>query len=134
MENIVPEAAEVTQFWSNILSIPVTQRESVWLEQVTNDLSNVEKQDGVHISSPDLQKQLTHTASWKSPGPDGIHGFWLKHFSSLHKFLCTQFNNSLATKSIPEWMTTGRTVLLMKEPAKRNDVGNYRSIACLNII
>ena len=117
MENIAPEAAEATQFWSNIWSNPVTHRESVWLEEEKNDLSNVEKQDGVHISSPDLQKQLKRTASWKSPGPDGTHGFRLKNFLSLHKVLCTQLNNSLATKSIPEWMTTGRTVLLTKDPA-----------------
>ena len=31
-------------------------------------------------------------------------------------------------------MTTGRTFLLMKDPAKGNDVGNYRPIACLNIL
>ena len=31
VENIVPEAAEATQFWSNIWSNPVTHRESVWL-------------------------------------------------------------------------------------------------------
>ena len=57
MENIAPEAAEATQFWSNIWSNPVTHRESVWLEEVKNDLGNVEKQDGVRISISDLQKQ-----------------------------------------------------------------------------
>ena len=31
-------------------------------------------------------------------------------------------------------MTIGRTVLLMNDPLKGNEVGNYRPIACLNIL
>jgi len=30
------------------------------------------------------------------------------------------------TGSVPEWMTTGKTVLLVKDPEKGAAVGNYR--------
>ena len=32
---------------------------------------------------------------------------------------------------IPEWMTTGKTVLCLKDPSKGSAVDNYRSITCL---
>ena len=134
VENIAPNPEDATKFWSNIWSNPVTHKESEWLGEIKKDLSNVEKQEGITITSFDLMKQLKRTASWKSPGPDGIHGFWYKNFPSLHKIICTQLNQCLSSNSIPEWMTIGRTVLLMKDPVKGNDVGNYRPIACLNIV
>ena len=111
----------------------VVHKESEWLDEVKGELKDVPKKGNVSISKPNLQKQLSRTASWKSPGPDGIHGYWLKNFSSLHQTLCSQLNNCLSTKETPEWLTTGRTVLLMKDPTKGNIVSNYRPIACLNI-
>ena len=32
---------------------------------------------------------------------------------------------------VPDWMTTGRTVLLLIDKSKGNEVSNYRSITCL---
>ena len=94
----------------------------------------MERQNNISINQADLQKQIRRSASWKSPGPDGLHGFWYKNFYALHKTICTQLNNCIVNNSIPSWMTIGRTVLLMKDPANGNEVGNYRPIACLNII
>ena len=129
-----PNPEEATEFWSSIWSNNVNHNESDWLGDIKEDLKNVEKQGAVSISRADLEKQLKRTASWKSPGPDGVHGFWFKHLSSLHTTICNQLNECLTNNSIPEWLTTGRTVLLMKDPAKGNEVGNYRPIACLNIL
>ena len=133
-ENVTPNPEEATEFWSNLWSNPVEHREGLWLEDVKEDLRTVERQNDISIDQADLQKQIRRTASWKSPGPDGLHGFWYKNFYALHKTICTQLNNCLVNNSIPSWMTIGRTVLLMKDPAKGNEVGNYRPIACLNII
>jgi hypothetical protein len=62
---------------------------------------------------------------WKAPGPDGIHGYWLKSFTSLHKQLKEQLNVCI-TKGCPKWMTLGQTVLLPKDKT-----GGTRPIACL---
>ena len=114
--------------------MPKEHKEGEWLKDIKNDLNNVQRQENITISKNDLTKQIARTASWKSPGPDGIHGFWYKNFSSLHGVICTQLNQCLQNRKIPEWMTIGRTVLLMKDPLKGNEVGNYRPIACLNIL
>ena len=52
----------------------------------------------------------------------------------LHKTLCIQLNQCLTEHAIPEWFTIGRTVLQLKDPSKGNEVGNFRPIACLNIM
>ena len=36
--------------------------------------------------------------------------------------------------SIPSWLVKSRTFLIQKDPAKGNVVGNYRPIACLNLL
>ena len=72
--------------------------------------------------------------NWKSPGLDYIHGFWLKRFSSLHRTIADILNNELPNASIPEWMVESRTVLIQKDPTKCNAVGNYRPIACRNLL
>ena len=53
-------------------------------------------------------------ASWKSPGPDGLHGYWLKNFITVHARLAEQLNECLQHRMVPTWMTKGRTVLIIK--------------------
>ena len=48
--------------------------------------------------------------------------------------LADQLNSCLITGNVPEWMATGRTVLIVKDPEKGAAVGNHRSITCLPIM
>ena len=54
----------------------------------------------------------------KTPGHDGIHGFWFKNFPSIHDRLALVMNKCLQTAHVPEWMTKGRTTLIQKDPKK----------------
>ena len=72
--------------------------------------------------------------NWKSPGLDGIQGYWLKRFTSLHEMIAQELNQCLVTGKVPAWMVEGRTVSIQKDPNKGNAVGNYRPIACLNLL
>ena len=45
-----------------------------------------------------------------------------------------QLQECLDGRGIAEWITKGRTVLLIKDIAKGNAVGNYRPITCLPIM
>ena len=40
----------------------------------------------------------------------------------------------LNTGECPNWMTTGRTALILKDPSKGNQPGNYRPITCLPLM
>ena len=74
-------------------------------------------------------------ANWKAPGPDGVQEFWLKKLTSLHGRIAEQLDDVLnGRKVVPEWMTLGKTILYLKDPAKGNVVDNYRPISCLPLM
>ena len=64
--------------------------------------------------------------NWKSPGPDLVHGFWLKNFSSLHERVRLQLKECLDSEFLPSWLTRGRTSMLQKDKSKGNVASNYR--------
>ena len=55
-----------------------------------------------------MKEILGRMPNWKSPGPDLVHGFWLKNLSSLHKRVRLQLQKCLDSGSVPSWLTRGR--------------------------
>ena len=43
-------------------------------------------------------------------------------------------NECIEVGDVPGWLVGGRTILVMKDSKKGTEVGNYRPIACLNLI
>ena len=43
-------------------------------------------------------------------------------------------NENIQSLSVHIWLAKSRTVLIQKDPAKGNAVGNYRPTACLNLL
>ncbi len=74
---------------------------------------------------------IRSTHNWKSPGPDKVENFWIKQLTSLHMKLTEAYNSILKGQVvIPEWLTTGTTILLSKGQ-NTEDPKNYRPITCL---
>ena len=73
-------------------------------------------------------------ANWKAPGPDVVHGYWIKMFVSMQERIGFHLQSCITRGEVPDWMTTGWTVLLLKDKSKENEVSNYRSITCLPLI
>ena len=69
----------------------------------------------------------------KAPGPDGLHGFWLKKFTSLRQAM-VHLHDCIETGENPNWMVESRKVLRKKDAIKWNAIGNYRQIACLDLL
>ena len=68
-----------------------------------------------------------------SPGNDLTSTYWIKKLTSTHKPLVCQFNMVYEQNgTLPEWLVSGRTVLLPKS-SKTAQAKNYRPIACQNI-
>ena len=99
-----------------------------------NDLISVEKQENIDLTVNIIEKQLRKMPNWKSPGPDGLQGYWIKNFTSLKERITSQLNECLQHNSVPDWMTKGRTVLVMKDKDERGEVTNFRPITCLPIM
>ena len=108
--------------WDN----PVPYKEdTVWLKEVELELENVNIQENVEITKEDVTMQLRKMPNWKAPGLDGIQGFWLKRFTSQHQRLTEELNENIQSLSIPSWLVKSRIVLIKKDPAKGNAVGNH---------
>ena len=134
-QNITPNPNEATEFWSNIWSDKATHNiKAEWINEIERDLSIVNRQEDLIISKEDVKKCASKMACWKAPGLDGLQGFWFKRLDSMHDRLSKHLQKCLVEGDVPSWMVKGKTVLVMKDPSKGNEVGNYRPIACLPLM
>ena len=70
-------------------------------------------------------------ANWKAPGPNGVHGYWIEIPVSMQERIAFHLQSYIGRGEVPDWMTSGSTVLLLKTKSKRSKVRNYRLITCL---
>lgn len=134
-ESVVPNGDASVEFWSRIWGQRVEHnREAEWIREVKNRF-NHSKQEKVVIGVDVIQKKCKKLPNWKTPGLDGVQGYWFKHLTTCHKRIASQFNELLSgEKQIPEWITCGRTVLCQKDPKKGAAVDNFRPISCLLVM
>ena len=66
------------------------------------------KQEGPKVTVEKVQKMLKSFPNWKTPGPDGVQGYWLKNFNSMHKYLAEYLHRLVQGDDIPMWMTKGK--------------------------
>ena len=134
-ETVVPDAEESTRFWSNIWAKPVKHKKNPeWLRNVDEELTGLGVQDIIHTEVAKLKKQVRKMPNWKSQGPDGVQGYWIKNLSNLHGNTALQLDRCLQENNAPSWMVTGKTLLCVKELEKVNAVANFRPITCLPLL
>ena len=94
-----------------------------------------QKWNGINITTEMIKEQVKKMPNWKSPGPDGVQGYWLKKLTTLNERIVKQMDNIISNKEdIPKWMTLGKTILHQKDTSKGNAVDNYRPISCLPLM
>ena len=100
----------------------------------TREPEELEEGPKAEIHTDLLKRALKKVSNWKTPGHDGIKGFWFKKFTAIHDRLALEMNKCLQTAHVPEWMTKERTTLIRKDPNKGTTPNNYRSITCLPVM
>ena len=124
----VPNSDESKQFWSMLWDRPLQHNNNCkWLNEITNQT----RQKNITITSERIHKLIRRMPNWKASGIDQLHGFWIKYLNSLHQRLVEHLQACLEMENVPDWMTEGTTVLIMKDESKGPVVSNYRPIACL---
>ena len=122
-------------FWKNISGNEATHNtDAQWLPYVKEELAKTDDQPDPTITLDHVSKRVKGMANWSSPGHDGLHAFWVKHFTSLHEIIAKQMNKCLTESDVPQWMTKGKTYLIMKDPNKGVIPGNFCPITCLPIM
>ena len=89
------------------------------------------KQQNIEITPTKIKERIRKLANWKAPGPYGVHGYWVKMLVSMPERIAFHLQSCITRSEVPDWMTTGQTVLLLKDKSKGNKVSNYRPITCL---
>ena len=129
--NEIPGKKEAKEFWSNLWSKNGTHNGNAkWLKDFKTSINGKPKQEEFIINSGKVQNVLSKIPNWKAPGPDGVQGFWLKNFKSMHQWL-VKYLAECNKGTTPAWMTKGRTVLRKKDKSKGTFASNYRPITSL---
>ena len=131
---VTPDPEEAKQYWDGIWGEETTYgKEAEWLERLREEIEPLQ-QDNICISVETVTQFLKKVPNWKAPGPDLVQGFWSKNFTSLHTCIADKRQSCLDTGIVSDWMTKGRTILIMKDPEKGAAAGNYRPITCLPVM
>lgn len=130
-----PTLSDVEDFWRAIYERPQPFNEDTpAMAHFTAFIRGYQTPgEGCHeVTEEEVQQALRGAKNFSAPGPDGIHTFWWKKFSCVHRRLAKVFNSWLSDgRPIPQWFVEGRTVLLPKKGDLSNPK-NYRPITCLN--
>ena len=126
-----PYARETEQFWTKIWQLKKHNEKAEWINDMTRELEGLEEGLKVEIHIELLKKTQKKISNWKTPGHNGIHGFWFKKFTSIHDRLALEMNRCLQDTQVPDWITKGKTTLIQKDPSKGTAPNNYRPITCL---
>ena len=89
------------------------------------------KQQNIEITPTKMKERIRKIANWKAPGPDGVYGYWIKVLVPNQEEIAFHLQSCITRGEVPDGMTIGRTLLLLKDRSKENEVSNYRPIICL---
>ena len=104
-----------------------------WIQKVAEEMHS-NKQQNIDITPTKIKERIHKMSNWKAPGPDGVHGYWIKMLVSMQERIALHLQSCITRGEVPDWMTTGRTVLLLKDKSKGKEVSNYRPITCLPLM
>ena len=129
-----PNAEDAAAFSKGIWSTKVEHKQDAeWINKAKENMPS-KKQNTVKITKDDVETKLKSMPDWNGSGPDKIHGFWLRSFKAVHEVQVTVLNECIEEGDVPGWLVEVRTVLMLKDSKKGTEMGNYRPLACLNMI
>ena len=131
-KQVMPDAEESIKFWSELWDNPVNHdRNAELITTIENELECAIQESNINITKEDVPIHLN--IHHKAPNPDGLHGFWLKKFTSFHQEIVKHLDDCIKTGDITNCMVEDWTVLIQKNGRTGIAVGNYRPIACSNL-
>ena len=133
-ENIIPNNEKTREFWSGIWERNIKHNENAdWIQKVAEEMHG-NKQQSINITPTKIKERIRKISNWKAPGPDGVHGYWIKMLMSMQERIALHLQSCITRGEVPDWITTGRTVLMLKDKSKGNKVSNHRPITCLPLM
>ena len=84
------------------MAIKKHKEKAEWINNMTRKIEGLEEGPKAEIHTDLLKTTLKKISNWKTPGHDGIHGFWFKKFTSIHDRLTLEMNKCLERARLPE--------------------------------
>ena len=109
---------ETKQFWTKIWQPKKHNEKAEWIKDMKGELEGLEEGLKAEILIELLKKTLKKISNWKTPGHDGIHGYWFKKFTPINDRLALEINRCLKRTQVPDRITKGKTTLIQKDPSK----------------
>ena len=110
--NEIFDADQSRVFWSSIWNKSKEHNRNAERLKKLKEESNYQKQECLFITKEIVSKQSRKVPHWKTPGRDGVQGFWIKKLTSLHERTAFQLNKILnGNEQLPKWLTYGRIFL-----------------------
>ena len=92
--NKTPNKEEVKSFWSNLWSNEKCHNtKAKWLNEIHHSYSQSQEQQEMIFTKDTVMKMAKKIKNWKAPGKDEVHGYWIKHLTSLHERLAVQLQH-----------------------------------------
>ena len=77
VETLTPNEGEAIEFWFGIWGRLIAHNGNAeWIKTVQTELSDVETQEPISITTENVVQQVKALPNWKTPGTDGIQGYW----------------------------------------------------------
>ena len=104
-----------------------------WIQKVAEELQS-NNQQNIEITPTEIKERIRKMANCKTLRPDGVHGYCIKMLVSQQERIALHQQSCITRGEVTDWITTSRTVLLLKGKSKGNEVRNYRPITCLPLM
>ena len=124
-ETELPEPNEAPTFWGKIWWEEVSHHEKAsWLEDIKREIRTTETQEVIIITVGDIINAVKNMENCKAAGADLVQDCWFKKLTPINIRWQEYQEDCVCQGNIPEWIFTGRTVLIQKDPL--HAVADYR--------
>ncbi|XP_044757750.1 uncharacterized protein LOC123315910 [Coccinella septempunctata] len=99
MDNNHLNHQEAHKFWSDVWSGSVAHDNGAyWIDEAQSQIPKTQM-DSLVVTESDIVEALKRSNNWASPGADGLHNYWWKQFTCVHKKLAFMFQEALSDPS-----------------------------------
>ena len=108
----MPDAEKSIKFQSELSESLVDYDRNVkWIMKVQKEFECVTQQENINITKEDVFTHLRKMPNWKMPGPDGLHEFWMKKFTSLTWAMVKHLDDCIQQWMFPiGWQKVGQSL------------------------
>ena len=60
------------------------------------------KQQNIDIAPTKIKERVRKISNWKVPGPDGVHGYWIKMLVSMQERIALHRQSCITRGEVPD--------------------------------